>query len=82
MVKAVRMRSQPLLQQQFEDEGEAVGVDACGDGVGGLLDRWVGVAHCHAGACPAEHLDVVAAVACRRLLRTFPVAEGSPSLSG
>ena len=81
MVKAVRMRSQPLLQQQFEDEGEAVGVDACGDGVGGLLDRRAGVAHCDAEACPAEHLDVVAAVAHRKRGRRCGT-EGSPSLSG
>lgn len=67
------------LQEQFE--GEAVGVDACGDGVGGLLDRWVGVAHCHAEAGPAEYLDVVAAVAHRKRGRRRG-AEGSPSLSG
>ena len=53
-------------QQEFEDEGQAVGVDAFGDGVGGLLDRRAGVAHCHAEGGPAKHFDVVAAVAHRK----------------
>src|SRR5690606_16918727 len=54
-----------LPQPARELVGEAVGLDRAGDGVGDLLQLVGRLAHRDPAAGPAEHLDVVVAVADR-----------------